>query len=538
MNAQMMQMPLLVSSILQHAATYHSDQTIVSRLSAGRMHRYDYRALDLRARQLAAWLLAIGVRQGDRVATIAWNTHRHLELYFALAGIGAICHTLNPRLPVEQARFIVEDAGDVALFFDPEFTALAGALTATTAAIRNVVCLCEERLVAGAADSTWVYETELARHAPIAEWPTFDEQTAAGLCYTSGTTGRPKGVLYSHRSTVLHSLSCAMPNVFGLSSADTVMPVVPMFHVNAWGLPYTAPMCGAKLVMPGPALDGASLCQLLNDEQVTFSAGVPTLWHGLREHLERTDARLSAVRKLVVGGSALPESMIRYFEDVQGVPMLQGWGMTETSPVCTVSPLRGDMQGASRDEQVKLKARQGCAVFGTEMKIVDADGAQLPWDDQSSGELLVRGHWVSREYFRLQDAPILQGGWFPTGDVAAIDPHGSMRICDRSKDLIKSGGEWISSVELENLAMSCPGVSQAAAIGIPDDRWGERPLLVVVRAANTPTESAILGFLRERLPSWQVPDRIAFVERLPIGPTGKVMKTTLRSQFESQAIKA
>ena len=526
----------MISSILRHAATYHGDKGVVSLSPGEPTLRITYRETERRCRRLAVWLETMEIREGDRVATLAWNTHRHLELYYGVAGLGAVCHTVNPRLSADEVVFILNHAKDRIVFFDDTFAGLAEAVRPRCDSVEHWVRLSEQPCEEGAPFSDALrYEDCLRASHDDYRWPMLDEHAAAGLCYTSGTTGRPKGVLYSHRSTVLHALVTGQAGVLGVHEPDVVLPVVPMFHVNAWGLPHLAPMAGADLVMPGPHLDGESLCRLMNEYQVTFTAGVPSIWHGLWSHLESSGQRLTSVERCVVGGSALPEAMIRYFEEEHQIAMVQGWGMTETSPVCTVSTLSTHSEELSRNQQVRLKARQGRAVFGVDMRIVSDDGQELPWDDEASGELVVRGPWVIERYFG-DDGDARLDGWFPTGDVCTIDARGSMKIRDRKKDLIKSGGEWISSAAMENAAMKHPGVAQAAVIGVPHEHWGERPLLIVVpREEHFPDDASLLDHLSRSFERWQLPNHIERVESLPLGATGKVMKRLLREKFTSLA---
>ncbi|MBL4639521.1 MAG: long-chain fatty acid--CoA ligase [Kordiimonadaceae bacterium] len=531
MQGLMMDEPLLISSLIKHAAMNYADKGVVSRETDGTLVRLTYREVEARARSLAGWLGALGITSGDKVGTIAWNTHRHLELYYASSGMGAICHTVNPRLAPEDVAFILRDAGTKIVFLDDTFIPLVEAVAAEDTPVETWVIMTGS----GTKPNGYFldYETGLGTVTAITDWPEFEENTAAGLCYTSGTTGKPKGVLYSHRSTVLHALASAAPNVLDIAERDIVMPVVPMFHVNAWGIPHIAPMSGATIVMPGAALDGENLAALMQEEKVTFAAGVPTIWHGLMEHLKTSSMRLPLLERCIVGGSALPEVMTRYFEDEQDIAMYQGWGMTETSPICTISKLSGSDAKLSRDEQVRKKARQGKAVFPIQMKILSDDGNRLGWDDRTCGELFVRGPWIAKTYAGFEEDKILIDGWFATGDIVKIDQTGSVKITDRAKDIIKSGGEWISSIELEDIALSHNGVGQVAVIGVPDSKWGERPMMIYVPADINPVnDKALHAFLSERLPKWQLPEHYRTVDALPLGATGKILKTKLRELFE------
>ena len=526
MQGLMMDEPLMISSLLKFAATNYPEKGVTSREVDGSTARLTYPEIERRSRQLVRWLLKNKVHNDSVVGTIAWNSHRHLELYYGVSGAGAVCHTINPRLSIEEIAFVLKDAGTEIVFFDASFLPIIEALSVLETPVKIWVQMAAK----GAEIEGYPnYETLLEQTAPLKTWPLFEEGRAAGLCYTSGTTGRPKGVLYSHRSTVLHAMACAAPNVLDVKESDRVLPVVPMFHVNAWGLPHIAPMAGADLIFPGAALDGKSLAQLIETENVTFAAGVPTIWHGLIKYLQESGAVLGALERCIVGGAALPEAMIRYFEDVHGCAMFQGWGMTETSPICSISKLTGADTSLSRDEQVEIKARQGAAVFPIQMKILSADGTEALRDDKTSGELYVKGPWVAKTYVGQDQNTALQDGWFPTGDIAKISPAGSMKITDRAKDIIKSGGEWISSIEIEDAAMSHPGVAQAAVIGIPDPRWDERPLVVFVPTQDDPADSESLReHLSSRLPKWKIPESYKALNALPLGATGKVLKTELR----------
>lgn len=536
MYGTMMNIPLSIPSLMEFAAQTYPDQTIVTQTVKGSMHRYTYSDAMKRIRKVANVLRDRGVSRGDRVATLAWNTYRHFELYYAVSGVGAICHTINPRLSLDQISYIINDAEDALIFFDITFAPIIAALKAKIPSVKTFICLAEEEhLPEVAGVNIESYEDFLQSGADDFIWPELDETTSAALCYTSGTTGNPKGVIYTHRSTLLHAMGCAQPNIFGISSADTVLPVVPMFHVNAWGLPYIAPMCGASLVFTGPALDGESICRLINDEKVTFTAGVPTIWHGLLNFLETSGKRLDSLRNIACGGAAAPESMITAFEKDYGIDFIHGWGMTETSPIAAISLIKPDMEGFTLDQKIEKKAMQGPPLFGIDARIIDPAGAELPRNGKASGELVVRGNWIANGYYRQKNSPTEDyQGWFPTGDIATIDANGFIQITDRLKDVIKSGGEWISSIELENTAIEHPQVAQVAVIGLADPKWGERPLMVIVPASETyPTIADIRMFLSVRLEKWQMPEEIIFVEDLPIGGTGKILKRKLRENFTS-----
>ncbi len=538
MRGSMMDSPLLISSLLDYAATYHGDTEIVSRSVEGPIHRYTYRQALRRCRQLANVLQGLGVENGDRVATMAWNGYRHLELYFAISGMGAVCHTLNPRLFQDQLIYIVNHAADRFLFVDLSFVPILEAAADRLDRIEGYVVMTDaEHMPETSLPNAHCYETLMEQADDDFAWPQFDENTASSLCYTSGTTGHPKGALYSHRSTVLHSFSVCMADTLALSSRDAVLPVVPMFHANAWGLPYAAPMCGAKIVFPGPRLDGASVYQLLQDEAVNITAGVPTVWLMLLEHCANNDLQLEHVDRVVIGGSAAPGSMIEAFKTQHGCEVIHAWGMTETSPLGTVGTLKRKHDALSAAEQLALQVKQGRGIYGVELRIVDDQGKELPRDGVAFGELQVRGPWVIDAYYR-HDQPILDAeGWFSTGDVATLDPDGFMQITDRSKDVIKSGGEWISSIDLENEAVSHPDVTEAAVIGIAHRKWNERPLLVVVpRQGATLSKEDLLQHLESRVAKWWLPDDVVFVDELPHTATGKISKLTLRKQFEGYVL--
>jgi len=534
MNGLMMQQPLLISSLLVHAERHHGEQVVVSRRVEGDIHRETYRELAARSRRMAKGLAMLGVRSGQRVATLAWNGYRHMELYYAVSGSGAVLHTLNPRLHPDHIVYIADHAEDEVLFFDMTFMPIIEAIAPRVKTIKHFVAMTDrshmpkESKVA----NLLCFEELIDANDDAFEWPTFDENSASSLCYTSGTTGNPKGVLYSHRSTLLHTFAIALPDALNCSGRDVILPVVPMFHVNAWGLPYAACMMGSKMVFPGPGLDGKSLYELFESEGVTMSAGVPTVWQGLLAYVESNDLKFSTMRRTVIGGSACPPAMMKKFEEQYGVHVLHAWGMTEMSPVGTVATLKSKHTGAAHEEQFAVQAKQGRSVFGVDMKIVDPDGKELPWDGKTSGELLVRGPWVIGSYFKSEGGDPLLDGWFPTGDVATIDADGYMQITDRSKDVIKSGGEWIGSIDLENIAMAHPGVAMAACIAAQHPKWDERPLLIVVKKPNVElTRDELLGFFEGRIAKWWTPDDVIFVDAIPLGATGKMLKNRLREQY-------
>jgi fatty-acyl-CoA synthase len=532
MLGRMMNLPLLISSLIRHADVCHGDTEIVSRLSEGGIHRYTYRDAHRRARQLARALRALGVQEGERIGTLAWNGHRHFEIYFAVSGMGAICHTINPRLFPEQIRYIIGHAEDAWVCFDIGFAPLVEQIAPHCPGVKGWIALTGRAHMPHCAQPLLCYEELLDAQCDDYDWPQFDENTASSLCYTSGTTGNPKGVLYSHRSTVLHSYGVCMPDVFGLSAREVLCPVVPMFHVNAWGTPYAAAMAGSKLVLPGPHLDGASLADLFEAERVTASAGVPTVWLGLLQYLQTEKRRLSSVDRLVIGGAAAPPAMIEAFRQEFGIRVLHAWGMTEMSPLGTVNLPKAKHLSLTEAEQGALRVKQGRAIYGVEMKIVDAEGNELPRDGKAFGDLLVRGPWVMASYFKGDGGEVLHDGWFPTGDVATLDADGYMQITDRSKDVIKSGGEWISSIELENLAVGHPALAEAAVIGVRHPKWDERPLLIaVLKPGARATREELLEFLRDKTAKWWLPDDVVFVDALPHTATGKLSKLKLREQF-------
>ena len=536
---QMMHQSLTVSSILAFAARHYGASEIVSRRVEadlqGELHRYTYRDLALRARRLAQALDRLGVGSGERVGTLAWNGYRHLELYYGTSGSGTVLHTINPRLHPDQIAYIVNHAEDQVLCFDLSFLPLVEAIAAACPTVRAFVLMSDRAHMPAVTriPDLLCYEDLLDAETGDYAWPEIDENAAAALCYTSGTTGNPKGALYSHRSTVLHAYASALPNVLNVGAIDTVLPVVPMFHVNAWGLPYSVLLSGAKLVLPGAQLDGKSLYELFEGEGVTFSAGVPTVWLGLINHAIQNDLRFSTFRRTVIGGSACPPAMMDTLIDRFGVQVIHGWGMTEMSPLGTTGGLLAKHRALPVERQRAILQKQGHAIFGVDMKIVDDAGVELPWDGQASGHLMVKGPWIIARYFRDEGGDPLVDGWFPTGDVATIDPDGFMQITDRSKDVIKSGGEWIGSIDIENIAMAHPAVLQAACIAMAHPKWDERPLLLVVRRPGQDVgRDEMLKWFDGRIARFWMPDDVVFVEALPIGGTGKVQKNKLREQFK------
>ena len=538
MQGLMQSQQLLISSLIEFAARHHRDAEIVSRRVEGDIHRYTYTELAQRSKQLANALDGLKVAHGDRVASIAWNGYRHMEMYFGVSGSGRVLHTINPRLHPEQVAWIVNHAEDQVLCFDMTFLPLVQAVHAKCPTVRQWVALCDaDKLPADSGIPGLVsYEQWIGAQSMHYRWPQLDENTASSMCYTSGTTGNPKAALYSHRSTVLHAYGAALPDVMCLSARDAVLPVVPMFHVNAWGIPYSAALTGAKVVFPGPALDGKSLYELIEAEGVTFAAGVPTVWQMLLGHVQSVGGKFSTLNRTVIGGSACPPAMIDAFEQGYGVKVLHAWGMTEMSPLGTLCTLKNKHLKRSKEEQQRISQKQGRAIFGVDMKIVNSEGLEQPWDGKTYGDLLVRGPWILERYYK-GDSPLVmdeQGqGWVPTGDVATIDEDGFMQITDRTKDVIKSGGEWISSIDIENIAMGHPAVAMAACIGMPHPKWDERPIVVVaLKPGVQVSREAILAFYEGKIAKWQIPDDVVFVDAIPLGATGKMLKTKLREQFK------
>ena len=542
----MQSQPLLISGLIDFAERHHGEAEIVSRRVEGDIHRYTYKDSARRARQLANALDGLKLAFSDRVATLAWNGYRHFELYYGVSGSGRVLHTINPRLHADQIAWIANHAEDQVLCFDLSFLPLVQAVHARCSTIKHYIALCDaDKLpVDSGIPDLQSYESWIGGESNEYSWPSFDENTASSICYTSGTTGNPKAALYSHRSSTLHAYAAALPDVMCISARDAILPVVPMFHVNAWGIPYSAALTGAKLVFPGPALDGKSIYELIEAEKVTYAAGVPTVWQMLLSHMKPAGLKFSTMRRTVIGGSACPPAMISAFNDDYGVEVLHAWGMTEMSPLGTLCTLKNKHDALPEDEKMKIRLKQGRAIYGVDMKIVDEAGKELPWDGKTFGDLLVRGPWVVREYFKDEGGdPLVYGGkdgtegWFPTGDVGTIDADGYLQITDRSKDVIKSGGEWISSIEVENIAVAHPAVAMAACIGVAHPKWDERPIIAVVkRPGMEVSREELIHFYDGKIAKWQVPDDVVFVDAIPIGATGKMLKTRLREMLKGYAL--
>ncbi len=527
--------PLLISSLIEFAALNHGDGEIVSRTVEGPLHRYTYKDCAVRSRRLAKALEKLGVEKSDRLGTLAWNGYRHMEVYYGVSGMGAICHTINPRLFPEQIIYIINHAEDKYIFIDLTFLPLIEKLIDHIPQVEGFIIMTDEaNMPETKLSNVYCYENLMATVDDDYQWPVFDERTASSLCYTSGTTGNPKGVLFSNRSTILHSYVVCTMDGLGLSTMETILPVVPMFHVNAWGIPYAAAMSGAKIVLPGARMDGESLYELMENEGVTLSAGVPTIWMMLLGYMKENNKKFSTMKRTVIGGSAVPKAMIETFHREYNVNVVHAWGMTEMSPIGTVCNLKKKHESFSLDQKMELSLKQGRSVFGVDMKIVDGAGKELPWDGKAFGNLLVRGPWIASGYFKAEGGSVVDDDdWFDTGDVATIDPDGYMQITDRSKDVIKSGGEWISSIDVENEAVGCAGVAEAAVIAVPHPKWDERPLLLVVREQDIDvTKDEIIDHLRGSLAKWQLPDDVLFVDELPHTATGKILKIKLRAEYK------
>lgn len=535
MRGLMQDWPLVVTSVIDHAEQWHGEREMVTRSVEGPLHRTNYAELHLRARKLAQALQRLGVRRGDVVATMAWNTYRHFEAWYAIMGTGAVCHTLNPRLFAEQLVYIINHADDKIVLLDTTFVPILEAIQDQLPAVRAYVLLTDrEHMPETRLDDCLCYEDLVGAENGDFAWVKVDETDACGLCYTSGTTGNPKGVVYSHRSNVIHGLAGNCADALGARSVDSILPVVPMFHANAWALVFAGPMAGCKLVMPGAKLDGESIYELLDGERVSVTAAVPTVWMMLLQYLEKTGAKLPHLDRVIIGGSAVPRVMLETFERDYGVDVVHAWGMTELSPIGTLATFKAGMEDLSFDERMAIKVKQGRPIYSVEMKITDDEGNELPRDGKAFGHLLVRGPAIAGSYLKGEGGEVLDSdGWFDTGDVATLDERGFMQITDRAKDVIKSGGEWISSIEIENLAVGHPGVAEAAVIGVHHPKWDERPLLIVVRAAGAdPSKEEIFSYLEGKIAKWWMPDDVVFVDEIPHTATGKVQKLTLRKQFE------
>ena len=527
--------PLLCHRIIDHAATYHGERKVITRSIEGPIHTTNYAEIRVRALKVAQRLEKDGIKLGDRVATLAWNTWRHLEIWYGILGIGAVYHTVNPRLFPEQIAWIVNHAGDKVMITDLTFVPILEKIADKLTTIERYIVLTDAaHMPKTTLKNAVAYEDWIGEVDGDFAWKTFDENTAAGMCYTSGTTGHPKGVLYSHRSNVLHALMAAMPDCKGLSSRDVVLPVVPLFHANGWSLAFSTPMVGATMVMPGSKLDGPSIYELLDTYKVSFTAAVPTVWLMLLQDLEKTGGRLPHLKRVVIGGSACPRAMTKTFQDKYGVEVIHAWGMTEMSPLGSLCTMKPEYAALSGDANLDVKMKQGHPPFGVEMKITDDEDRPLPWDGKTFGRLKVRGPAVAKSYYKAAGDPVFENdGWFDTGDVATIDRHGYMQITDRSKDVIKSGGEWISSIDLENLAVGHPKVAEAAVIGVRHPKWDERPLLVIIlKKGENATKDDILGFMQGKIAKWWMPDDVVFVDEIPHTATGKIQKLVLRQQFK------
>ncbi len=535
----MQDQPLLISSLIEFADKHHGDGEVVSRRVEGDIHRYTWSDVARRSRQVANALDGMKLEFSDRVATLAWNGYRHLELYFGVSGSGRVLHTINPRLHPEQIAWIVNHAEDQVLCFDMSFLPIVQAVCGKCPTVKHWVAMCDaDKLpVDTGIPNLLSYEAWMGTQSSTYQWPVFDENTASSMCYTSGTTGNPKAALYSHRSTTLHAYAAALPDVMCISARDAILPVVPMFHVNAWGIPYSAALTGAKLVFPGPGMDGKSVYEMIENEGVTYAAGVPTVWQMLLTYMKPNGLKFSTLKRTVIGGSACPPAMIDAFRDDYNVEVLHAWGMTELSPLGTLCTLKNKHLKLPKEEQMKLLMKQGRSIYGVDMKIVNDAGDEQPHDGKAYGDLLVRGPWVVANYYKGEGSPLVKDkdglDWFPTGDVATIDADGFMQITDRSKDVIKSGGEWISSIDIENIAVAHPAVAMAACIGVAHPKWDERPIVAVVKKPDAHvSREELLAFYEGKTAKWQIPDDVVFVDAIPIGATGKMLKTKLREQLK------
>lgn len=538
MLGSMMRKELLISDLIVHAGKYHTDTEIVSRETTGELTTTNWGEVASASRKLASALDGLGLGMGDRIATLAWNNHRHLKIWFAVSGGGKVCHTLNPRLAPQQFIFICNDAADKAIFFDKTFMPLITGTKEHLKTIEHFIFMgARDPEVEAALPEAIFFDELIETGADDYEWPQFSEDTPCSLCYTSGTTGNPKGVLYYNRSTMVHTFAISMPDSLALSSNETILPVVPMFHANAWGIPYAAAMTGAKMVMPGPGLDGDNLLQLIDDYKVSLALGVPTIWMMLIASAQKAGSKMESLKRNVIGGSAAAPSMIATFRDEFDCDTIHAWGMTETSPLGTANVMKGKHADLDADAMAALRLGQGRPPFGIDLRIVDDEGNAQPHDGKSEGALQVKGHWVVDTYFGKDENAMTDDGWFDTGDVSTIDEDGFMVIRDRTKDIIKSGGEWISSVDLEGIAQAHPGIAMAAAIGAVHPKWDERPILVAVKAEGAdPSEEEIIAMFKGKVASWQVPDAVVFTDTIPLNATGKMLKNQLRDKFGNTLI--
>ncbi|ENW31206.1 long-chain-fatty-acid--CoA ligase [Acinetobacter lwoffii] len=535
MLGNMMFQPLLISSMIEHAGRYHADTEVISKNTDNTITVTNWGEIHQKSKRFANALQQLGLAQGDRVATIAWNNHRHLESWYAISGSGLVCHTINPRLFPEQLIFIINDAADRVVLFDKTFVPLIKAVKALLSSVEHFICLdAADPAVREAIPEVQFYDDLIAGQNADFEWPTLDENSASSLCYTSGTTGNPKGVLFSHRSTVLHSYAIILPDSLNVSAADIMLPVVPMFHVNAWGTPYAAAMVGCTLVLPGPGLDGASLVNLIDNYQVSVALGVPTIWQGLIAAANQSGSKLESLKRNVVGGSACPPAMLRAFKEQFNCETIHAWGMTEISPLGTANQLKTKHLHLSDEEKLQIRLSQGRPPFGVDLRLTDAEKGthEIERDGQTTGNLQVKGHWVISHYFGKEESALTADGWFDTGDIATLDQDGFMKLSDRSKDLIKSGGEWISSVELENIAMGHPEIAMAAVIAAQHPKWDERPVLIAIKKPGSQlSETDLLEYYADKVAKWQIPDRVVFVDAIPLSGTGKMLKKDLRELY-------